>query len=247
MNWGEILVGTNTEINLSERFEAAFNRVHKALKQSAKKARTDKFYKLIEIQKNHSLIRLYEDDLYQFAKLRNAIVHEKIDLDYYIAEPHLETVERIERIAEHFEKPKSALSIAATPVFYFYEDGKLSDVLAIINKFSHSQFPIYNRKEEYSWLLTSADIVKWMAEHFTEETIQLKKVQIKELFNKKSKHQITFVSKDTSIFDLEDLFEEYRSKDEKLEGIIVTEKGKPTEKPKGIITAWDLLEADAEI
>ncbi|WP_394138159.1 CBS domain-containing protein [Cytobacillus oceanisediminis] len=86
-----------------------------------------------------------------------------------------------------------------------------------------------------------------MAEHFTEETIQLKKVQIKELFNKKSKHQITFVSKDTSIFDLEDLFEEYRSKDEKLEGIIVTEKGKPTEKPKGIITAWDLLEADAEI
>jgi len=234
------------EMNLSERFEAAFNRIHKALKQSAKNARTDRFYKLIEIQKNHSLIRLYEDDLHQFAKLRNAIVHEKIDLDYYIAEPHLETVEKIERIAGHFEKPKTALSIAATPVFYFYEDGKLTDVLAIINKFSHSQFPIYSRKEEYSWLLTSADIVKWMAEHFTEETIQLKKVRIKELFSKKSKYQISFAGKHTSIFELEDMFEDCRNKNEKLEGIIVTENGKPTEKPKGIITAWDLLEADSE-
>ncbi|MBN8201264.1 CBS domain-containing protein [Bacillus sp. NTK034] len=234
------------EKNLSERFEAAFNRIHKALKQSAKNARTDKFYKLIEIQKNHSLIRLYEEDLHQFAKLRNAIVHEKIDLDYYIAEPHFKTVEKIERIAGYFEKPKTALSIAATPVFYFYEDGKLTDVLAIINKFSHSQFPIYSRNDEYSWILTSADIVKWMAEHFTEETIQLKKVKIKELFNKKSKHKISFAGKDTSIFELEDTFEESRNKNEKLEGIIVTENGKPTEKPKGMITAWDLLEADSE-
>jgi CBS domain-containing protein len=85
-----------------------------------------------------------------------------------------------------------------------------------------------------------------MAEHFTEETIQLKKVRIKELFSKKSKYQISFAGKHTSIFELEDMFEDCRNKNEKLEGIIVTENGKPTEKPKGIITAWDLLEADSE-
>ncbi|MGD6858111.1 CBS domain-containing protein [Bacillus infantis] len=233
------------EKNLSERFEAAFNRIHKALKQSVKNARTDKFHKLVDLGKSHSLVRSYEVDLFQFAKLRNAIVHEKIDLGYYIAEPHLETVEKIEKIADYFEKPKTAISVAAKPVFYFYEEGKLSDVLSVINSFSHSQFPIYNEKEEYSWLLTSAEIVKWMSEHFSEDTVSLKEVKIKELYNKKFKHQIAFAPADSDIFEIENMFEDHHAKNEKLEGIIVTEHGGYNEKPQGFITSWDLLEVDS--
>ncbi|MED1203407.1 CBS domain-containing protein [Heyndrickxia acidicola] len=227
--------------NQCERFESAFNRIHKSLKQSVKNAHTDKFKELIDKGKSHSLVRAYQDDLYQFAKLRNAIVHEKVDLDYYIAEPHLDIVEEIERIAEDFEKPKQAMAIATKPVFFFYEDGKLEDVLTIIKKFSYSQFPIYNHDGEYVWLLTSTHIVKWLADQLSEMTVDIKKVKVKELYNERFTHQIAFAREDASIFDIEDIYEEYHQNNKKLQGIVLTESGTSKDKPKGFLTSWDLV------
>ena len=45
-----------------------------------------------------------------YAKLRNTLVHEKIDSDFYIEEPHQNIVEDIERMAEEFEKPNGIIT-----------------------------------------------------------------------------------------------------------------------------------------
>ncbi|RFU66874.1 CBS domain-containing protein [Bacillus sp. V59.32b] len=237
-------MGTNTEIRQSERFETAFNRIHKALMKTVKHAKTDKFTDLVYKGKNHAFIRYYEKDLFQFAKLRNALVHEKIDQDYYIAEPHLDIIEKIERMAEEFEKPESALSVSTKPVDYFHEEDRLADVLAVIKKHSHTRFPIYNKNGEYAWLLTSAEIVKYLAEHFDDEKMNLNKVKVKELFNERLNHNIVFVSQDCGIFEVEDIFEEYQSKNKKIEGVIITKTGSQKETPNGILTSWDLLEVE---
>ncbi len=93
------------EIDLSERFEIAFNRIHKALSKMVKNIHGDTFSQLVAHgAKRHAIIRSYKDELFQFAKLRNAIVHEKLKADFYIAEPHQDVVERIEEIAELLEK-----------------------------------------------------------------------------------------------------------------------------------------------
>lgn len=231
-------------MNRSERFETAFNRIHKALLKTVRGARSDKFTDLVYKGKSHGFIRYYEPDLCQFAKLRNAMVHEKIDQDYYIAEPHKDIVEKIESIADEFEKPPLALTISTKPVYFFYESDQLKDVLDIIKKQSHSTFPIYNAKEEYSWLLTASEIVKYLADHFDEDKRELNRVKIRELYSAKHKRNITFVSQNATVFEVEDIYEEYQKKNRKLSGVLITRSGDPGEKPNGIITSWDLLEAE---
>lgn len=244
----EIKKAADHEVNHKEqsgKFETAFNRIHKALREMVKETGSDAFVELLYSgYKNHSLIRKYKSELHQFAKLRNAIVHERVNADYYIAEPHIEVVERIEEICSEFEKPQTALSIATSPVFYYYEDAYLKDVLKVINKFDFTRFPIYDKDDKYVALLTSKEIIQWMARHFSSEVIHLEDVRIKELLKKGRNYFVTFVTKDASLYEIEELFERYHTRGKKLQAVIITETGDRHGKPVGVITPWDLLDSE---
>ncbi|RSD26744.1 CBS domain-containing protein [Mesobacillus subterraneus] len=194
--------------------------------------------------KNHALIRKYKSELHQFAKLRNAIVHERVNADYYIAEPHIEVVVRIEEIAKEFEKPQTALSIATSPVFYYYEDAYLKDVLKVINKFDFTRFPVYDKEDKYVALLTSTEIIQWMAKHFSDNVVHFEDVRVKELLTKGKNYFVTFVDEDASLYHIEELFERYHTRGKKLQAVIITETGDRHGKPIGVITPWDLLDSD---
>ena len=237
-----------TAATLSQRFEVAFNQIHRWLRTNMKDVPSDKFSLLLsKSAQRHSIMSRCHDELYQYSKLRNAIVHNKYETDFYIAEPHYKVVERIEMIADRLNKPKMALSIATKPVFYYYEDSPLKDVLKILRQFTYSQFPIYHRQEGYKWLLTSDAIVSWMSEHLPGNKEDMNQVILQDLFPYKSKKnkQIIFVEKKANIFDVEDQFEDFHLKNIKLEAVIITENGKTAEKPLGIVTPWDLVEIDA--
>ncbi|MBS8266618.1 CBS domain-containing protein [Mesobacillus boroniphilus] len=231
----------------SGKFETAFNRIHKALKEMVKGTDSDAFVELLYSgYKNHSLVRKYKSELHQFAKLRNAIVHERVNADYYIAEPHIEVVERIEEIAREFEKPQTALSIATCPVFYYYEDAYLKDVLKVINKFDFTRFPVYDKDDKYIALLTSTEIIQWMAKHFSDSVVHFEDVRVKELLTKGKNYFVTFVDEDASLYHIEELFERYHTRGKKLQAVIITETGDRHGKPIGVITPWDLLDSDPE-
>lgn len=231
----------------SGKFETAFNRIHKALKEMVKGTDSDAFVELLYSgYKNHSLVRKYKSELHQFAKLRNAIVHERVNADYYIAEPHIEVVERIEEICKEFEKPQTALSIATSPVFYYYEDAYLKDVLKVINKFDFTRFPVYDKDDKYVALLTSTEIIQWMAKHFSDSVVHFEDVRVKELLTKGKNYFVTFVDEDASLYHIEELFERYHTRGKKLQAVIITETGDRHGKPIGVITPWDLLDSDPE-
>ncbi len=231
----------------SGKFETAFNRIHKELKEMVKGTDSDAFVELLYSgYKNHSLIRKYKNELHQFAKLRNAIVHERVNADFYIAEPHIEVVERIEEIAKEFEKPQTALSIATSPVFYYYEDAYLQDVLKVIKKFDFTRFPVYDKDDKYIALLTSTEIIQWMAKHFSDSVVHFEDVRVKELLTKGKNYFVLFVDEDASLYHIEELFERYHTKGKKLQAVIITETGDRHGKPIGVITPWDLLESDQE-
>ncbi len=64
------------------------------------------FYRLIDqAKKKDVLVRKYEDDLRSYADLRNAIVHHRTSMEFVIAEPHIDVVERIEHIDFTIAKP----------------------------------------------------------------------------------------------------------------------------------------------
>src|SRR5690625_5627508 len=96
----------------SERFEIAFNKIHLALKKMVKNE-TPHFRNLVfKGAKKFSIIKTHQEELHQFARLRNAIVHNKYDLGQYIAEPHAETVRRIDRKSTRLNSSHVAISYA---------------------------------------------------------------------------------------------------------------------------------------
>lgn len=150
------------EYHLSERFEVAFNQIHRTLKHIVK-IKDDKFKVLLDQgARRHHLISKYHSDLKQYAKLRNSLVHDKRKLGYYIAEPHIDVVIHIEKIADLLNRPNYALSIATRKIISFDYESSLSVVFQEIKKHGYSQYPVYD-KNKFVGLLQVGDIVKWIS------------------------------------------------------------------------------------
>lgn len=228
---------------LSERFEVAFNQVHDAMKDIVN-INDDRFVVLVKIgAKKYQMIETFKKDLEQYAKLRNAIVHEKMEIGYYIAEPNARVVEHIEKIANVFTRPNYALSIATKQVVFFDYRDSILKVTEVIKKFNYSKFPVYKNKQCVG-LLTTGAIVKWMAQNMESSFVNLADIHVSDIMKYEKEHPIHFVSKQSNIFEVENIFEKSHKEKKKLEGVIITENGKSEEAPLGFITAWDLIEID---
>lgn len=90
----------------SDRFLTAFNRIDHRLRDIIGAKDFMPFYRLVDqAKKKDVLVRKYEDDLRSYADLRNAIVHHRTSMEYVIAEPHVDVVERIEYMDATLAKP----------------------------------------------------------------------------------------------------------------------------------------------
>ncbi|WP_409252117.1 CBS domain-containing protein [Bacillus sp. SCS-153A] len=227
----------------SERFEVAYNRVDEVLRKWVDYY--DKRFTVLvrEGAKHHHLIKLYKDELEQYGRLRNAIVHEKKELGTYIAEPHLEVVERLERIAAIFTQPNYALTIATKSVVWFDYEASIVPVIKAIKEHGYSQYPIYNDKT-FAGLLTTGDILKWMADYTVNGILELTEIKVMDILSGVESHPIEFAKKSLDIFEVEEIFENAHRDKTDLEAIIITENGRKDETPLGLITAWDLIEID---
>ncbi|MHC0039763.1 DUF294 nucleotidyltransferase-like/CBS domain-containing protein [Pseudoneobacillus sp. C159] len=232
-----------TKTPLAERFETAFNRIHKCLINLVRNAKSDAFKELLNSGSAHAIIRTHRQDLSQYAKLRNSLVHEKVRAKFYIAEPHEDIVIHIEKLADLFELPKKALQIASAPVLYYKPETPLKDIIKIIDRLSCSTLPIYDHSG-FLWLLTSEGVIRWLSQQPL-SNISLEGVQVQAVRPYEKPHEVLFRNSEIDIYEVEELFEDYHLAHKKLEAVIITENGVKGEKPLGIITTWDLVEIDA--
>ncbi|MBM7606355.1 putative transcriptional regulator [Metabacillus crassostreae] len=229
---------------LAERFEVAFNRIHHVLKTLNPHEYQDAFVKLLSISsRKHPFINSFYVDLKQFAKLRNALVHERLQTNTYIATPNEDVVLQIEKIARQLSAPPKVMKIATKTVVTLQSTHSIEYVIKTMDTSSYNQFPIY-RDHEFSFLLTEGGLTSWLASNIKDGQINLTKSTANELNGFEDKHNVSFVSKNMNILELEDLFEQYFQQKKKLEAVIVTENGSRNERPLGIITPWDLIEID---
>ncbi|WP_042460583.1 CBS domain-containing protein [Neobacillus dielmonensis] len=227
----------------SERFEVAFNQVHDALRDIVK-INDDRFIVLLKTgAKRYQIIEAFKKDLEQYAKLRNAIVHEKRQIGYYIAEPNAKVVHHIEKIANIFSQPNYALSIASKKVVSFEYGDPILKVTDAIKEHGLSKFPVYH-KNHCVGLLTAGSVVKWMAANMDNGLVHLTNIQVSDIMKFEKEQRVQVVSKEVNIFDVENIFEEAHKNKMKLEAVVITEHGKLDEKPIGIIPPWDLIEID---
>ena len=91
----------NSALQNSQKFISLFKKLEElAAKESGLSRETAFSKKLAKITKRNNAFRYYKEELQQFAKLRNAIVHDSVSDDKAIAEPHEEVIANLKVIVE---------------------------------------------------------------------------------------------------------------------------------------------------
>ena len=225
----------------SERFLTAFNRIEKKMKSIIKNGRNLGFSKMVHMLKHrNAIVGRYSDDLLEFAELRNAIVHNKIDMSHAIAEPHDSTVRRIEFIERELLQPRTVAPQFIKTVYALEQAEPFSKLLSLIHKKKVTKFPIYH-KGEFKGLISQRAIAFWLAGNMHNSKKLPEEVTIKEVLAYETRENYRFISKDTSLLEAIDIFKRNIGRGNRLEALLITENGDPSEELIGIITNFDII------
>lgn len=225
----------------SMRFLSAFNNIDYAIKTRYNLNRTSGFSEAVRRAVSYNyIIRKYEDDLVSYGRLRNAIVHD--NGDYTIAEPHIDVVEKIEKIERLITTPPRALeTVARRDVLMVHSSKSMQEVITLIASSSYSNIPVYDDDNEIIGIANGQKILdsfgKYLLSGGKAETY-LKYVKIEDMILKtENSDYYAFANKDITVEQALALFHQ----NSKLLAVLVTENGGAKEKPLGIMTGADVL------
>ena len=222
----------------SDLFLISFNRIEKWMRDEMGNARNMGFTELVRrlAQRKQLMIRKYEDDLLQLAQLRNAIVHDRIAVDFVIAEPNDWTVKRIQLIEQELIQPETVLPRFAKRVTGFEQDLPLLELLKIVAEKRYSQFPLYN-KGKFVALITLRNIGFWLAKESQKGPVDLTNKRALDLIIQNGKYtNYHFVPAKTLIYEVEAMFREQGT----LEAVLITKDGNPDGNLLGIVRPRDI-------
>ena len=222
-----------------QRFLDAFAIIEKRLKQITGMTKYTGFFQLLNLAaKKNALVRRAQLDLQEYAELRNAIVHQRSGDGSILAIPVEEVVEDIETLAKQLEDPEIVGKHFSKPVRICHPDTDLQVAFEIMNKMETSKVPVYSQGSFHS-LLTMEMIARWMMHQYQHQLPLMG--QVRDCLKYKGKQErVRFLSKDASISEAQDIFENALKKGVSLSAILITESGQMHQKPIGIITVSDL-------
>lgn len=189
----------------------------------------------------NSVIRKYEDTLVDYGRLRNAIIHSGNEMEI-IAEPHLNVVEKMEKIAGLISTPPKILdTISKKDVLCINAEDSLKKCIMTISKSGYSNIPVY----EKGTLIGVANgqrltdnLGKVIASDYSLDEY-ITNTTIKEAIGIKSGETYYMVANaDLTIEEALDIF----FKNRKVLVILITKTGSASEYPLGIVSVADIMD-----
>jgi CBS domain-containing protein len=225
---------------LSDRFLVAFARAEDALRQILGSNSKESFrWMLRHAAKRSPSVRSVEDDLLELSELRNAIVHERGG-GYVIAEPHAETVERLERIVDLLLDPPRVDQVMSRPVATCAPEESVADAARRMVRGDYSRLPIYG-DDGLVGLLTTNAIARWLGSRLPGSIDAALAEPVGAVMGfADAGRRYEIVARDRLVADVIALFATATSEGRRLEAVIVTGSGEANEHPVGIITVQDL-------
>ena len=232
----------------AERFIVAYNKIDYSLRTIYGFKRSISYADLIrKAVTMNSVVRKYEDELIDYGRLRNSIVH-KTNPNYVIAEPHSDVVEEFEKIAKLISTPPTALErVCSKDVLIQDENVSLRDMIELFGSSGYSNIPIYAGTRLIG-VASASRLIKYIGRKLAEGVdmnYYSSKTPIKEVIQNDvdSAQCFKVADKSLTIEKALNLF----FVDRRLLVIIITENGTYTERPLGIITAADILDMNEVI
>lgn len=230
-----------TTKTLGTRFLDAYNEIDQALRIQYNFKTTISFSDLIRrcADLNH-VIRGYENELINFARLRNAIVHSS-DNNKVIAEPHLEVVELMEKIANLITTPPLVIDIVRSrPVTVIDATRTLYDLIKETGKTGHGMIPAYKGKNLVGivrWRKLIEDLATILDTTDLDEFIRKTSIENYLRIYPQTGH-FTIVNKNISIEQVLTIFNNNR----KIAAVLITENGTAMEPPLCFLTNADIID-----
>lgn len=226
----------------ARRFIDAYNKVDNALRSIYGINDHTGFSDMIRrLASKNYLVKLYEEELVSYARLRNAIVH-KSTTEEIIAEPHDEVVENIEKIARLVCIPPTALEVVGKREVICLSTGDtIYHAIFIMNKYGYSNIPVMERNKIVG-VLNNKSIISAIGRVVARgldvtnliKTEVVERIITEETFNK----YYLVMDKKTSLPECINQF----SINRKLLAIFITENGSRNERPISIITGADVMQ-----
>lgn len=224
------------------RFIDAYNKIDYQLRIQYNFKRSMSFSDMIRkaVVFNH-IVRKYEDDLIDYGRLRNAIIHKSND-KYIIAEPHTDVVENFEKIAKLISTPPKVIETNCVhDVFTVSYDISVLSVIQIMAQTTYSNIPVF-KDGVLIGVANGQRIIDAFGNYMLNggvcsDFLNNKKIEeIISLTNEKKYYEIASI--DVTVEEIMNMFFTNR----KLLCVILTKNGQMGETPVGIITSSDFME-----
>ena len=229
------------ELSNAQRFINAYNNIDHALKTRYSMSRSVGFSELVRktVAMNY-IVRKNEDELIDYGRLRNAIIHNNNDT-IIIAEPHDSVVENIERIERLLTTPPKALdSVGQRNVLTIDSASCMRDVIKLIASSSFSNIPVY-KNDELIGIANGQKILDAFGQFLIsggKSEVFLNNVQIADMLSSlENNNYYTVVDAN---FTVEQALNEFHN-NPKLLAILITKTGSARELPLGIMTGADVI------
>ena len=224
----------------AKRFIAAYNRLDQGLRDIYSIKRTLTFSDMIrKVATVNTVVRKFEEELIDYGRLRNAIVHKSSD--EIIADPNIDVVEKLEKIARIINTPPRVIEcLRPRKVYCVSGETTLREVVLEMNKSGYSVVPVYiadtlvgviNRKMIVDgigqFIARGQDIDDSMNEPVS---------KCLDIFNETSHYEVAPTS--LTVENLMYMFQQNR----KLSSVILTENGNYTEPAKVVIVSADIID-----
>lgn len=226
---------------LAQRFINCFNKVDYALKAKYNFNRSMGFSDLIRrtVALNY-VVRKYEDELIDYGRLRNAIVHSSNE-NIIIAEPHEDVVEKFEKIEKLINSPANALdTVCHRDILSVSSEKTMEEVIRLIATSHYSNLPVY-KENTLIGIANGQKIINAFGTYLEsggKAKVFLENVKIEDMLSK-IENSNYYLVKPASL-TVEDALLEF-NKNHKLLAILITKTGDVSEIPLGIITTGDIM------
>lgn len=226
----------------AERFITAYNNIDYSLRTIYDFKRSMSFSDVVRrAVVLNSVVRKYEEDLIDFGRLRNAIIHQG-NSKFIIAEPHDDIVDKIEKLAKLISEPPLAVNrVGNKEVITINKDMMLGKAIELIYRTGYSNLPTYDG-EKLIGILNGRKLINVLGQKIGEG------VNLQEFIDNVSVGAIIEHMGEDYYFMLADenltidSAMNYFENNRKLLIILITKDGKDTGKPLKIISSADIID-----
>lgn len=224
----------------AKRFISAYNRLDQGLRDIYSIKRTLNFADMIrKVASVNTVVSKFEEDLIDYGRLRNAIVHKSGD--EIIAEPNIEVVEKLEKIARIINTPPRVINcIKPRKVYTASGETPLKDVIREMKENGYSVVPVYI-SQTLVGVINRKMIVEGIGKFIEDnrdidEAINEPVAGCLDIFNETNHYEVAPTS--ITVENLLYMFQQNR----KLSSVILTENGNFDESAKAVLVSADLID-----